>query len=432
MKSRWEVLAPLENRDFTRLWLANGLWWQAMWMEQLVLGWLVLNMTDSAWLVALLGFFRFIPSLFIGGISAAITDRFMRRSIILAVQLLNAVFTSLISLLFLLDLLQYWHLAAVSLAIGCGWSLDWTSRRALIPDLVGKDKVVDAMVVENSLQSLTRVTGPLTAGYLMAVLGIGSSLVALASMAFLSTILVWTLKTQSRAPNRPTGIIDTWRKQVEGVKYVRQHPRILGVVLVTIAMNMWAFPYQNLLPVFARDVLMQGPVGLGWLGAANGLGTFIGLFAINWARLRRSNEWLFCTGSIFSCVGVICFAFSTSFYLSLTLLFLAGIGHVGFSVMQSSIILVESADEMRGRAMGAISLAIGTGPLGRLQSGAMAEAFGAPLAVGSMTVMAVAAIGAAMFCAAGFVRGNASLEEGKRQQIESSAGKMAGNVDGGG
>lgn len=428
-KSRWEVLAPLQNRDFALLWASNGLWWQAMWIEQLVLGWLVLEMTNSAWLVALIGFFRFIPLLFIGGISAAITDRFERRSIVLLIEIANVVTLVFVTLLFLLGKLAYWHIATASLAIGCGWTLGWTSRRALIPDLVGRERVVDAMVVEGALQSLTRISGPLMAGYFMAVLGVEGALIALTAMSFLGVIVLAQMKTQSRAPNRPKGIVDTWRKQVEGLNYVWRHPRILGVVIVTIVMNMWAFPYQNLLPVFARDVLMQGPVGLGWLAAASGIGSVLGLLVVNWGRRHHSNERVFCVGSLFSCLAVIGFALSTSYYLSLIMLALAGLAQAGFSIMQSSVILVESPDEMRGRAMGALVLAIGTGPLGRLLVGAMAENWGAPLAVGSMAVFAVVAIGAVIALLAGFYRPSGRPSSAAKESDRAITGTAAEDID---
>ena len=89
--NRWEVLAPLANGDFVRLWLANGLWWQAMWMEMLVLGWLALDLTDSPWWVQVVGFYRSIPLLFIGLFGSAISDRYKRRHLIVFLQTVNVV-----------------------------------------------------------------------------------------------------------------------------------------------------------------------------------------------------------------------------------------------------------------------------------------------------------------------------------------------------
>ena len=147
--SHWEILALLKRGDFVRLWVANGLWWQAMWMEMLVTGWLALELTDSAWWVAVIGFCRSIPLLFIGPIGSIVTDRYLRRHLILTFQIVNALVFLLLAVLFGLGYLVYWHLGVFSLLQGCVWALDWPTRRAIIPDIVGRDKIVDAMVLEN-------------------------------------------------------------------------------------------------------------------------------------------------------------------------------------------------------------------------------------------------------------------------------------------
>ena len=409
---KWVSLTLLQKRDFLRLWLANGLWWQAMWMEQLVLGWVALSLTDSAWLVALVGFFRQLPLMLIGLFSAAISDRFKRRSTIVVLQGVNAAGVGLLAVLSGLGILAYWHIAAVALVNGTSWALDWPTRRALLPDLVGKERVLDAMVLENLMQSLTRLSGPLGAGDFLATVGEFGTLVILSFVALLSTLILLGMKTDSRAPTAPRGLLASWQSTLEGLRYVVGQPRILGVLLTTLAMNCWLFPYMNLLPVFARDVLHQGPAGLGILGVFNGLGTLIGLVIINAGRHKWSREWIFIGGSLLACLGLSGFAFSTSFHLSLALLLMAGIGHAGFSIMQGSIVLLEAADEMRGRAMGTLVLAIGGGPLGRLQSGAMAAAWGAPLAVGSMSVLAGLAILGVVAFVPGFIRRYALVGKG--------------------
>jgi MFS family permease len=401
---RWAILQPLGNADFVRLWLASGIWWQAMWMEQLVLGWLTLEMTDSPWLVALLGFYRSIPLLFLGLFSSLITDRFKRRNLILVFQSVNTGCLVLIAILFWMENLEFWHLAAVSLVNGTSWALDWPTRRAILPDLVGKGKVVDAMWLENVLSSLTRISGPLGAGVFLETIGIGGTLNILGFMGVGAILILAGIKSQTRAPQHPQGLRAIGAQVLEGINYVRASKRILGVVLITIIMNVWAFPFLNLLPVFARDVLALGPVGLGNLGAANGIGACLGLIVVNFGRKRWSNEWLFGGGSLLACVGLVCFSSVQSFGLAMMFLIIAGMGQAGFSIMQSGIILTESADEMRSRAMGALVLGIGTGPFGRLQSGAMAESWGAALAIGSMAAWGGIATLVVVCLLKGFIR----------------------------
>ena len=401
---RWELTAPLANGDFVRLWLANGLWWQAMWMEMMVLGWIALELTNSPWWVQVIGFYRSIPLLVIGLFGSAITDRFKRRHLVFCLQLCNVLGAGLLALLLWLGRLEYWHLSVVAVALGTTWALDWPTRRSLVPDLVGKARTVDALVLENFIQGLTRISGPLAAGYVMEAVGNLGALLILIGLGSLSLVSLAGLKTNARAPTTSKGVLEAVVQVREGWAYMRSRTPIFGVFLITIFMNVWAFPYMNLLPVFARDVFELGPKGMGWLGAANGVGAFIGLALVQMGRSKFSNERLFVGGSLLACIGLVAFAGSGLFHLSLAMMLCSGLGQAGFGIMQSSIILIESSDEMRGRAMGALVLAIGIGPFGRLQSGAMAEAWGAPVAVGVMATMAGMATLLVSIALGGFVR----------------------------
>jgi Na+/melibiose symporter-like transporter len=389
---RGGLFAPLKNPDFTRLWLADGLWWQSMWMEQIALGWIALELTDSAWWVAVVAFCRAGPLPVVGLFGPILGERFLRRHLVLFLQSVNLTGASALLLLYLAGGLQYWHLTAVAFANGAAWALDWPTRRALVPDLVGRNRVVDGMVLENVLQGLTRLTGPLLAGLSMDRLGTGGALGFLVVMSAGGVVLLAGLQTDSRSPSPPKGVSAAILRLREGLAFVRHQPAILGTLAITVIMNAWAFPFQALLPVIARDVLGQGPMGLGLLGSASGVGAMIGLLLVNWSRDRRSNEAIFAGGSLVACIGLLGLSVSTSFGLSLAALVVSGIGQAGFSIMQSSIILVEASEEMRSRAMGALVLAIGSGPLGRIQGGAMAVMWGAPVAVGAMAMSAALGI----------------------------------------
>ena len=376
-----------------------------MWMEILIVGWLGLELTNSAWWVSVLGFYRSIPLLLIGPWGALVIDRFPRRRLLSVFQIFGAMATLLVLLVFLNGSLNYVQLALFSFVQGIIWALDWPTRRAIIPDLVGRERVVDALVLENAIQNVTRILGPIGGGIALELLGVRGGLALLSVLGFGSFVLLLGITSCSQAPTVEGSfrtVIDTTR---QGWKFVRSNRKIWGVFLITIFMNVWAFPYMNLLPVFARDILGQGPIGLGWLGAAHGIGATAGLLIIHWGRKRFSNEWLFSGGSLLLSFGLILFSTSTSYHLSLLLLFISGLGQAGFSIMQSSIILVESTKDMRSRAMGALVLAIGVGPLGRLQSGSMAEELTVSWAVGIMALAALIATLGTMGYLKGFIRG---------------------------
>jgi predicted MFS family arabinose efflux permease len=203
-------------------------------------------------------------------------------------------------------------------------------------------------------------------------------------MMILSGSALWNLRRLSNQPIPRTNLrpaTSPWNLVAEGLRYVGHNQAILAVVLITLVMNLWYFPYMNLLPVFARDVLGQGPVGLGFLGAASGVGALIGLFIINRLRHRISSGWILTVGTFGMSLCLLAFALSSTYAFSWVMLLCAGVGQACFGIMQSSIILLAASDEMRSRAMGTLVLAIGSDPLGKLQAGYLAELFGAQLTV---------------------------------------------------
>lgn len=383
------MFAPLKNVDYRRLLTSNGLWWGIIFMESTAMGWLVLDLTDSVWMVSLAGFCRSAPFPILGFINGPLIDRFGRRKVIITAQMVNFLLYASLSILLWMDTLAFWHLVIGALVAGTTWALEWPARRTLMPDLVGKERTLDAMLLENMMQSISRVVGPALAGALIAAYGVRGCYTVMAFMAALTLMIVHTLSQQPipRLTTRPQ--MSPWTLIGETLRYASHHQAILGVLLVTVAMNIFVFPYMTLLSVFARDVLHQGPVGLGLLGTGSGLGAFAGLYLINRLRERISPGWIFAVGTCFMCLALFAFALSTLYPLSWLMLLLTGIGQACFGSMQSSIVLLTSSDEMRSRAMGALVLAISADPIGKLQTGYLAERWGAPATVATQTLTAI-------------------------------------------
>ena len=387
------LFAPLRNVDYQRLLLSNGLWWATIFMEGTVLGWLVLDLTNSPWLVALVGFCRSVPFPVLGFFNGSLIDRFGRRRIIIAAQTLNLLAYLTISALLWLDLLAIWHLALASFVVGACWALDWPARRALMPDLVGKERTLDAMLLENLSQNVARILGPALAGVLIAIYGALGCFISMALISLTTLLVLHTLSQQPIPRNSMRPQLSPWTVIGETLRYARHHQAILGVLLVTAVMNLFVFPYMTLLSVFARDVLYQGPVGLGFLGTGSGIGAFLGLYLIIKLRGRFSQGWIFVVGTSFMSLTLIAFSLSTLFSLSWSMLFLMGVGQACFGSMQSSIILLAASDEMRSRAIGSLVLAISADPLGKLQTGLLSDLVGVPQAVTLQAMIGLLLIG---------------------------------------
>jgi predicted MFS family arabinose efflux permease len=165
------------------------------------------------------------------------------------------------------------------------------------------------------------------------------------------------------------------------VQTVRRDAVVSAVLLITVLMNCFLFPYQQLLSVFAEQVLEVGPVGLGYMGAASGVGAVAALFVLPRLRSLRAQTLSFAGGSCLSCLALLLFAGARSFPLALVCLTVIGLGTSAFGTMQSTIILSRTSPAMRGRAMGLLAMAIGSAPIGALVTGLLVERFGAPLAL---------------------------------------------------
>jgi MFS family permease len=377
--ARFAPLETFRSPGYRYLWLASLLWNQARWMDQVVLGWVVLDMTNSAWDVAVIGALRWLPLLMFGIAGGAVADRIDRRWLLIGAQGLGLVVCLGTAALLATGLFDFGFAALATFLLGLQWALDWPTRRALIPDLVGRELMVNAVALEAVSMNLTRIVGPLVAGGLIAYLSPAAAFVFMAGLYVVEIVLLKIMPLAVRG--RQVTSVSVLRYLRDGFDQLRQSQPIVGVLLISTAMNVLVYPYQQLLPVFARDVLHQDAVGLGALGAAAGVGSFVGAMAIaSVGRVPRSGL-LFWVGSGLMSACVVGFALADNLPVALGLLALSGFGSAAFASLQSTIVLGRASDQLRGRAMGALTLAIGSGPFGTLEIGALSIVVGAPLAV---------------------------------------------------
>jgi MFS family permease len=374
--------APFEtfrSPGYRCLWLASLLWNQARWMDQVVLGWVVLEMTNSAWHLAVVGALRWLPLLMFGVAGGAIADRVDRRWLLIGAQGMGLLVCLSTALLLATGNFDFGFAALATFLLGLQWAVDWPTRRALIPDLVGRDLTVNAVALEAVSMNITRIVGPLVAGVLIAYQNPAVAFVVMAVLYLAEIGLLKIMPLEVRGRQVATGSM--LRYLLDGFDKLRENQPIVGVLLISAFMNILVFPYQQLLPVFARDVLHVDAVGLGALSAATGIGSFMGAAVIAFARSVPRSGLLFWLGSCMMSICLVGFALSGNFIVALALVGLSGVGQAAFASLQSTIVLGRASDQLRGRAMGALTLAIGSAPLGTLEMGALTLLVGAPLAV---------------------------------------------------
>jgi len=178
---------------------------------------------------------------------------------------------------------------------------------------------------------------------------------------------------------------------IEAIRFVRQDQVIFAMLAITLALNMLAMPFNSMIPVIGRDELNLNAIHVGILASAEALGAFIGCILIAYWRTERFTQ-IFLFGSAIYLAFLFFFSFSGWYVLSLSLLFLSGLGHSGFSVGQSTLAFTRPTPEIRGRIMGVLSMTIGIQPLGILHVGLLAEYFGGSTAVMIMTAEGLIAL----------------------------------------
>ncbi len=423
------------NGNYRLLWASNFFAYVSRWMQMTMLGWFVFEQTGSPFLVTLVGFSGMGPLVVLGVFGGVLAERVDKRRLLLGTLFANLIAAALMAALIFSDmllstsLLQFWHAYVVMLVGGIGWGLDMPSRRSIVLDVLGRARVNNAVALDSIGMHSSRMIGPLLGGALITasryVLADGYGLEAgyAATLVFFVASATMLLKMRTMARQAPAAAqpamgartvsasgsfkdlvrdrlyyaaMGVWAiiiNLIQGFDYVWGHSTLRAVVLITVFMNLLLFPYQQLIPVVAGDVLMVGATLMGLLLAVEGFGALIGSTLIASASNMTHHGRVYFGGSMLGLLMLLLFSFSEWYGASLSLMLILGLGTAGFGTMQATIILLVARDDMRGRGLGIITLAIGAGPIGALLIGAVAERMGAPIALTINAVLGIVTVG---------------------------------------
>jgi len=374
---RHGLISALGYPQYRLLWISALGTYIGRWIETMVGAWLVLELTNSPFLVGLLGTCRFAGML-LGPFCGTISDRFNRRRILLVVQITYATASLIITTLFLTSQLETWHLFAFTLVGGLCYTFDFSTRYAAAADIVKSHHVVTAISLLVVAMSSTSILGPLLGGSLLGLIG-GSGCFALITASFLLSFLV-LLPMKITPPARPATHESIWKDLVGGLSYIKSDKTLLALILIAALVNLFVFPYWfALIPVFARDVLHTEASGFGQLLAAVGFGATIGcLLTASLPNYVNKGKLLIAVVIAWPAVLMI-FSASRLFSLSLVLLVFTGVAQGMSIALIQALLLMWSSEEMWGRVSGVRAFAIGTLPLGNLLTGGGASLWGAPM-----------------------------------------------------
>ena len=381
----------IEAPDFWRLWYVGLIVATVRWLETIVVGIVVYQRTESAFLVSMMTMLRLLPMGLFGVFLGALAERFDRGRTLFMVVLLMSVTSAVLAVLDRIGQLEIWHLAVASFINGCGWSTDNPVRRVMMGEVVGREKVGTAMSLDVGASNATRMIGPALGGFLLAGTGIQGAFIL--SILMYCTAL-WAIMTiRSRIP-RAAGSGAVLARIGEGLSLVRGDKRLIGVLVVTVIYNLFAWPFTSMIPVIGRDRLHLGPEGVGLLATMDGIGAFAGAMLLALWLTPRWYGRAYIGGVICYLITVVMFALVQSPALAAAALLLTGLGGAGFGTMQATLVYLAAPPEMRSRILGVLTVCIGTGPIGFVWLGWLADHVGAHNATAVTGVLGLLAMAA--------------------------------------
>ena len=376
------VLVILRDRNFQFLWAARWIHEISRRMELLVLGYLILELTGSAFAVGLISVFLNGPRPPLSLVAGMLADRLDRWRIMVGTHVIYLLVAASLLALLVLQWVEPWHVFLAILLQGTAKVLDDPTRRAALFDIAGQDRITHAMSLEMITNNAGKIVGPIIGGVMVQFYGFSGAFIVLVVLDVLAAFLIFKMRLPAGSASmvRDTAFL---RGIMSGMGHSFSDKFVLGVLTVSLLMNGMVFPLQYFIPVVATDVLKVGPALGGLLAASEGIGSFLGAIVIAGRSRFTYHGRYFIIGALIIAAGVAIIAWSPWFVVSFLVLLCGGMGQSGFSVMQSSILLLRSPPEMRGRIMGSQGLVNGVGHLiGGVGIGSIAQAFTISIAIG--------------------------------------------------
>jgi MFS family permease len=376
------------SRDFMRLWLAGGFANAMRWLELLAAALFAYEVTGSGLAVAAVAAARQLPQLLFGALAGAVSESVNRRQILLAALLVPAAMSTALAILAASGHLVLWHVVLGGFISGTLWSTEMSTRRRMVGESAGPALIVQAVALDSTTGAATRMVGPLLGGAAFELLGMHGaytiSAVVQVCCAFVVASLVYVQET------RPLALARIATDIGDGLRFARTNAVILLVYGLTIVVNAFAFCYSGLVAPIGRGEFGVSPTLVGLLAASEPVGALLGGAALASGLVRMERRMTFIGGSSLFFVALVAMALSPSYWLAVLVMVVGGFGTAGFANMQTTLMLTEAPPQMRSRLMGIVTVCIGTGPLGILLAGMLADVTSPRQAVMIMALVGLA------------------------------------------
>jgi MFS family permease len=383
------TLAAFTYRDFRVQWIGACTSSIGTWMQIVAQNWLVVSLTNSAFFLGLDAFLQQLPIILFSLIGGVFADRYDRRRTLLASQYIQMATSATLAALMYFHVVQIWHILMLSFVTGLAQSFGGPAYQSLIPSLVDKNDLPNAVALNSIQFNVARVIGPLLFGVtLSAFRRYGYSEPQAMNVCFLlnslSFLIVINTLMMLRVKHIPPASTQGVRDELKGgIAYVRAHDRLGSLIVLAAATTFLGFALLTFLPIFAQKIFHEGADTYSHLMAFSGAGSIVGALLVAWlGKYRKMGLTALLVQALYGLL-IVAFAVSRTLWLSDILLFFTGAAlMIVFSTVTSLVQLI-APNEMRGRVMSIYMLAFRGGmPLGSLVSGWLATSLGAPLVIG--------------------------------------------------
>jgi len=387
-----QIVRALRNPNFRLFWSGNFLSNIGTWMQNVAQGWLVLTLTNSAFWLGVVGFAGSIPFLIFTLFGGVIADRVNKRRLLIVTQTVMMILAFILAALAWFKgadgrpLITVWELVALAFLNGMAMAMKAPSYQALVPRLVPREDLTNAIALNSAQFNMSRILGPTLGGYAMALVGVAGNFF-LNGLSFLAVLWALTrIEYPEDAPRAHPSLLESLR---QGFGYVRRQPQMRVLLGMTGVVSLLGIPFITFIPYFAKMQLHAGETGLGWLLAASGLGAVLGAVTVAAMGTLRHRGAVVTFGGITFFTAIICFSYSHIFALSQFLLLFEGYSAILMISSFNVAIQHLSSDEMRGRVMSIYAtFFLGLPPLGALLAGEMSRHIPTPHALAAMAALA--------------------------------------------
>ena len=373
------VFKAFQYRDFRLMWIGACTSSIGTWMQIVAQGWLIYRLSHSAFLLALDQFLGGIPIFLFSLIGGVVADRLERRKILLTSQWVQMATASILTILVATGVVHVWHILTLSFISGLAQAFGGPAYSALIPTLVDKDDMPNAIALNSIQFNVAVMIGPALGGQLVRL---GEKwCFGLNALSFLAPIVALSIITTRFLPVKTAETMFDSLKQ--GLQFTRRQSSMEALIVLAFCMTFLGMPMRTYIPVFVKDIFHRGPETYGNLLSLMGLGSILGSLAIAWAGnfKHKGRAALVALMLLGACISG--FALSKSVHLSGTILVVVGASMMVVFATVTSLVQLITTNEMRGRVMSVYNVAFRGGmPMGNLLSGWLVPVFTAPVVLG--------------------------------------------------